>query len=62
MNPPLLKGALARLMVTTVFLVSGYVPRRFRVSEEADSSTGLSRAPAAGDRRSVLPLRPAMHS
>jgi len=25
MKPPLLKGALSRLMVTTVFLVSGYV-------------------------------------
>ena len=59
MNRALLKGALARLMVTTVFLVSGYVPRRFRVNEEADSSTGLSRA---GDRRSGLPLRPATHT
>jgi len=58
MNPPLLKGALARLMVTTVFLVSGYVPRRFRVSEEADASTGVDGTPAARDPRACLRLRP----
>ena len=62
MNASLLKGALARLMVTMVFLVSGYVPRRLRVSEEADSSTGSRRAPAASGRTSGLPLRPATRS
>ena len=33
MNPPNYRKAITRLTVTTVFMLSGYVPRRFRVAE-----------------------------
>jgi len=57
MKPPLLKGALSRLMVTTVFMVSGYVPRRFRVSEEANAATGGDGALGPRDPRIRFRLR-----
>ena len=33
MSPPSYRKAITRLTVTTVFMLSGYVPRRFRVAE-----------------------------
>jgi len=33
MDAPSYRKALTRLTVTTVFMLSGYVPRRFRVAE-----------------------------
>ena len=33
MGPPNYRKAITRLTVTTVFMLSGYVPRRFRVVE-----------------------------
>ena len=57
MKAPILRGALARLMVTTVFMLSGYVPRRFRVSDQADSPTNVRHERTARGGRSRLRLR-----
>ena len=56
MKAAILRGALARLMVTTVFMLSGYVPRRFRVSDQA-SPTNMSHERTASGRSSRLRLR-----
>jgi len=33
LNPPNYRKAITRLTVTAVFMLSGYVPRRFRVAD-----------------------------
>jgi len=44
LNPPSYRRAITRVTVTTVFMLSGYVPRRFRVADHRRPLTDSEQA------------------
>jgi hypothetical protein len=44
LNPPSYRKAITRVTVTTVFMLSGYVPRRFRAADYRRPLPGAAQA------------------